>query len=251
MTNNSAVTLAAAGGPGAQLRTGTVVESSGSTVTVLVGATTFDASVVAPVGVVNPAVPPPGTYVVVGRQDSSWIVFGAILGASINLIDNGSFEADEPGNIPSGWVTYQGTGSIVPTVEAVTDAVTGTNILVVTTTSASANGIVYSSPVAVNAGDRMQLSVFVSGLYDAGVAETADAVLLALWFADDTALYPSTSSADTTVATASDVLPRLPWTSLSGTITAPVTGYMRLGLRNILDAGQELHWDFAVVRRIT
>jgi hypothetical protein len=250
MTNTSAVTLAAVNGPWAQLRTGTVVESSGSTVTVLVGATTFDASVVAPVGVVNPDVPPPGTYVVVGRQDSSWIVFGAILGASVNLITNGSFENDEPGNLPSGWIVYQGTGTIAPTVERAPDAVAGDNVLIVTTNTATANGIVYSSPVEVAAGDRMQLSVFVSGLYEAGAPETADAELLALWFDNETNLYPSTSSADTSVATATDVLPRLPWTGLSGTITAPVTGFMRLGLRSVLAASQELHWDFAVVRRI-
>lgn len=251
MTNLNPVVLAAKDGPWAQLRTGTVVESSGSTVTVLVGSTVFTASVVAPVGVVNPAVPPPGTYVVIGRQDASWIVFGSILGASVNLIDNGSFELDEPGSPPSSWVVYQGTGTIDPTVEAVEDAVAGNNILVVATSTATANGIVYSSPVDVTAGDRLQLSAFVSALYDAGVAEDADAVLLALWFASDTDLYPTTSSPDTTVATATDVVTRLPWTSLSGTITAPVTGVMRLGLRSILTGGQELHWDFAVVRRIT
>jgi hypothetical protein len=251
MTNSSALKLAAQGGPWAQLRTGVVVESAGSTVTVLVGATTFEASVVAPVGVVNPAVPPPGTYVVVGRQDSSWIVFGSILGASVNLIENGSFEEDEAGSTPSGWITYQATGTILPTVETVTDAVVGSNILVVTTSTATANGIVYSSPVDVNAGDRIQLSVFASALYDGGIPETADAELLALWFNTDADLYPTTSSPDTVVATAADVLPRPPWASLSGTVTAPVTGVMRLGLRSVLDAGQEMHWDFAVVRRIT
>lgn len=251
MTNQSSVLLAAKDGPWAQLRTGTVVEAAGSTVTVLVGATTFTASVVAPVGVVNPAVPPPGTYVVVGRQDASWIVFGSILGASVNLIQNGSFEDTEPGNPPTGWVIYQGSGTIDPTVEAVSDAVAGNNILVVATSTATANGIVYSSPIDVTAGDRIQLSVFTSALYDAGVAETADADLLALWFASDTDLYPTTSAADTVVASAVDVVTRPPWTSLSGTITAPVTGSMRLGLRSILAAGQELHWDFAVVRRIT
>lgn len=251
MTNQSAMTLASKDGPWAQLRTGTVVEASGSTVTVLVGATTFTASVVAPIGVVNPTVPPPGTYVVVGRQDSSWIVFGAILGASVNLILNGSFEDNEPGTVPTPWIVYQGTGSIDATVEEVRDAVAGNNILVVATSSASSNGIVYSSPIDVTAGDRLQLSVFVSALYDAGVAETADGVLLALWFNTDADLYPTTSSPDTVVATGTDVVSRPPWTPLSGTITAPVTGVMRLGLRSILDGGQELHWDFAVVRRIT
>lgn len=251
MTNTSALTLAAQDGPWAQLRTGTVVAASGSAVTVLVGATVFTASVVAPVGVVNPTVPPPGTYVVVGRQDSSWIVFGAILGASVNLIANGSFELDEPGNPPTGWTVYQGTGTIHASVEQVLDAVTGNHILAVTTSSATANGIVYSSPVFVTAGDRMQLSVFTSGLYGAGTPETADATLLALWFATETDLYPATSSADTTVASAANVLTRPPWASLSGTVTAPVTGWLRLGLRSQLAADQELDWDFAVVRRIT
>lgn len=251
MTNTSAVRLAAQNGPWAQLRTGTVVDASGSSVTVLVGATVFTASVVAPVGVVNPSVPPPGTYVVVGRQDSSWIVFGAILGASVNLIENGSFEETEPGNPPTSWTVHQVTGDTDATVEAVDDAVTGSNILIVTTNTATATSLVYSSPVNVTAGDRMQLSVFVSALYDPGVAEDADADLMALWFDSETDVYPATSAPDTVVATAADVVSRPPWTSLSGTITAPVTGVMRLGLRSVLAAGQELHWDFAVVRRIT
>ena len=153
--------------------------------------------------------------------------------------------------MPTDWIVYQGTGTIDPTVETVPDAVTGSNILVVATSTANANGIVYSSPVEVTAGDRIQLSVFASAEYDAGIPETATAVLLALWFNSEADLYPTTSAADTVVATAADLQVRPPWASLSGTVTAPVTGVMRLGLRSVLDAGQEVHWDFAVVRRIT
>ena len=252
MTNQSSIVLAAQDGPWAQLRTGTVVEATGSTVVVLVGAATFTASIIAPFGITDPstAVPPVGTLVAVGRQDSSWTVFGSVLGASGNLLLNGSFEDTPVGSPPDNWVLYNASGVAEALVTDIASPVAGTQVLAVTAITPPSVSIVYSSPVAVVAGERYQLSVFVGGEYAGTAAQDADAALLALWFADDTALYPTTASPDTTIASATDVIPSPPWTPLSGSVIAPVTGVLRLGLQSRVAADQTLLWDFATVRRL-
>jgi hypothetical protein len=250
MTNQSSIVLAAADGPWAQLRTGTVVEATGSTVVVLVGAATFTASIIAPFGISDPstAVPPVGTLVAVGRQDSSWTVFGSILGASGNLLLNGSFEDSPTGSPPDNWVLYNASGVAEALVENVGSPVAGTQVLAVTAITPPSISIVYSSPVEVTAGERYQLSVFAGAEYAGTAAQDADATLLALWFADDVALYPTTASPDTTIATATDVVPSPPWTPLSGSVLAPITGVLRLGLQSSVAADQTILWDFATVR---
>ncbi len=254
MTNLSSVTLAAKDGPWAQIRTGTIVSASGATAVVLVGATSFEASVLVPFGTADPtaATPLPGTLVAVARQDSSWIVLGQILGASGNLILNGSFEDSPAGEPPVDWILYEiaNTSAVVVTTD--TTPVAGSNVAAVSTVSAvAATSFLYSSPVQVAAGETMQLSAFVGAQYDETVAETADSALYALWFANDTNLYPTTSSADTLVASVTDVVPSPPWSPMSGQVVAPVTGFMRLGLRSSITEGQTLLYDFASVRRFT
>ncbi len=107
----------------------------------------------------------------------------------------------------------------------------------------------YSSPIAVNSGEVWSLSAFVGGDYGGG-AQTADAALVALWFANATNLYPTTSSADSVVTTYVDVPQYPPFQALSGNVTAPVSGFMRLALRSTLAAGQALVWDNAIARRV-
>lgn len=245
----SAMAIASQSGPWAQIRTGTIVEASGSTAVVLVGASTFTASVIAPFGVPTPEAPAVGTLVAVGRQDASWIVFGSVLGVSGNLILNGSFEDTPAGSFPQSWILYDVTNSSSATVAGVPSPVAGSNVLAVEAVTAPGTSIVYSSPVAVNAGEVYQLSVFVGADYDPSALMTADATLLALWFGDVADAYPTTSSPDTTVATATDVIESPPWTPLSGQVTAPVTGFLRLGLRSVVDVNQTLLYDFAVVRQ--
>lgn len=249
MSASSALILAAQDGPWAQIRTGTVVEASGSSAVVLVGASTFTASVVVPFGNATPEAPAVGTLVAVGRQDSSWIVFGSILGASGNLILNGSFEDSPAGAAPSDWTLANVTNTASATVEEVASPVAGANVLVVAPVTNPSTSIVYSSPVAVETGEVFQLSAFAGGSYDPVVAQTADASLLALWFANATDTYPTTSSPDTTVASATDVLESPPWTPLSGSVTAPVTGFMRVGLRSVVDSAQSMQWDFVTARQ--
>jgi hypothetical protein len=254
VTNTSAGFLAAQDGPWTQTRTGVVVEATGSTAIILVGATTFSASITVPFGVTDTsaAVPAPGTLVTVLRQDSSWTIIGQVFGVSNNLILNGSFEDSPPGSFPVNWNFYNISGSSDVSVVDNDSAVNGDQVLKVSTTDAlAAASYTYSSPVNVDIGDVIQLSVFVGAAYEEGTAETADAALYALWFANDTNLYPTTSSADTLIASANDVIPSPPWTPLSGQIAAPVTGVVRLALRSSIIGGQNLLFDFAFVRKIS
>lgn len=253
MTNTSAVTVAAKNGPWAQLRTGTIAQASGGTAVVVVGAASFEASILVPFGVIDPgaAVPPPGALVMVGRQDASWCVLGQILGTSGNLIENGSFEDSEDGSFPVGWQFTNVTGTSAVVVINDPNPVAGLNVAQVSTSDAAASSYLYSSPVDVLAGDVLQVAAFAGGRYDEGAAETADGQLYALWFANSTNLYPTTSSADTLIETGTDLPEVPPWTSLSGSVTAPVSGVMRLALRSSISSDQRVIWDFATVRKVT
>lgn len=253
MSSRTAALIAAQDGPWAQLRTGTVERASGGTAVVVVGATSFEASIIVPFGIDDPgaAVPAPGTLVMVGRQDASWAVLGRILGASGNLVTNGSFEDSLPGTFPEGWTLYDLTGLSSAEVVGDIGPVAGTNAVYITTASASGVSYLYSNPIAVDAGDVMQLSAFAGADYEDTSPVTADAALYALWFAEETDVYPTTSSADTLVDSATDIPQVLPWTPLSGSVTAPVTGYMRLALHTTIASDQGMYWDFAVARRFT
>jgi hypothetical protein len=253
MSSRTAQQIATQGGPWAQLRTGTVVEASGGTAIVVVGATTFPASIIVPFGVTNPgaAVPAPGALVLVGRQDASWAVLGQILGASGNLIENGSFEGSPPGTAPAGWTLYNVTGTAAAVVVDDVSPVAGSQAVSIGTASASSTSFLYSNPIAVNAGNTVQISAFASGRYEDGDPQTADASLYALWFLNDTDLYPTTSSPDTLVATATDLPQAPPWTPLSGSVVAPVSGFFRAALFTSITTDQSVLWDFAVGRRLT
>lgn len=253
MSSRTAMMLAAQDGPWAQLRTGTVVQASGGTAVVVVGATTFEASIIAPFGIADPgsAVPPAGALVMVGRQDSSWAVLGAVLGASGNLVPNGSFEDSPPGSEPLGWTLYALTGTGEATVTDEQAPVAGAHTVLVTTVSVNAHLYLYSGPIPVVEGDVLQLSVFASAVYEDGAPETSDVDLYALWFATDTDLYPDVSHPATQVDSVAN-LPAAPlWTPLSGTITAPVSGFLRVALRSDINVDQATLWDFAVARRVS
>jgi len=71
-----------------------------------------------------------------------------------------------------------------------------------------------------------------------------------LWFANSTNLYPTTSSADTVIVTATDLVQQPLYTTLSGTVSAPVSGYMRLALRSSTVGGQRIFWDNVIMRRV-
>lgn len=251
MSSRTAMLIAAQDGPWAQLRTGTVVQASGGTAVVVVGATSFEASIIVPFGVADPgsAVPAEGTLVMVGRQDSSWAVLGRVLGVSGNLVFNGSFELSGPGTDPEGWTLYAITGSAGAAVVGDVSPVAGTNAVAVTTVSATSTSYLYSNPIPVSAGDTFQVAGFAGGAYDDTATPTADASLYALWFANETDLYPTTSSPNLLIDAATDLPAAPPWTPLSGSVVAPVSGFMRVALFSSIAADQSVLWDFIVARR--
>ena len=96
-TNDTASEIAAAGGPYAQVRTGTVVSFATNQVLVSVGGSTFDAAYLR--GTVLAA----GDLVACLQQAGSWTVLGALAGVGANLLADGnpSFELSAPGSFPT------------------------------------------------------------------------------------------------------------------------------------------------------
>ena len=243
MVNQSAQLIASEGGPWAQVRTGTVSSANDNSASIVVGGTSFLASFI------SPYQPEPGHLVAVIRQDSSWIILGRIAGSGANEITNGSFEADPDGAFPSNWNQFDITSASAITVQISPNAVDGVNVAEVFTAAVSAESYLYSSPVSVITGDSLSLSVYVGAVLGGNPYVPVNAALYALWFANDVDLYPTTSSADTLVDSVTDVPVAPPMTPLSGTVVAPVTGFMRLALRSTVADTTGLDWDFAIVRR--
>ena len=242
MVNSTAQLIASDGGPWAQVRTGTISSANENSAVIVVGGTAFTASFI------SPYEPEPGELVAVIRQDSSWIILGRIAGSGANEISNGSFEADPDGAFPTDWNQYDITSASAVTVDLNENAVDGSNVATVFTASASAESYLYSSPVAVTAGDILSVSVYVGAVLGDNPYVQVDAALYALWFANSTDLYPTTSSADSLVDAVTSVPVLPPFTPLSGNVTAPVTGFMRLALRSTVADTTGLAWDFAIVR---
>lgn len=250
-TNTGTPTLSASSGPPAQVRTGTVAAATKGSVTILVGGTTFQASYVLPFGQEATAANMPivGTLVSVVRQDATWQCLGRIAGAGENLIDNGSFEETGVGTFPQDWILYNlvGTSSAVVMDDFAVDG--GNSALVLSNSAASGQSFLYSTPAAVTAGEKFSLSAYAGASYGANSPVAVDASLYALWFSNDTNLYPTTSSADSLIATATNVVQAPPFTPLSGTVTAPVTGFVRLALRSTVADTTGMLWDFAILRK--
>ena len=101
------------------------------------------------------------------------------------------------------------------------------------------------------AGDQFTLSAYVGAQQGPSSPSPVDASLYALWFANETNLYPTTSSADTLVAGPLTNVPTAPpFTPLSGTVTAPVTGAMRVALRSVANNDSSLLWDLITAREV-
>lgn len=251
MTNSSSQVLASSDGPFAQIRTGTIATASLGTATVVVGGTSFQASYVVPFGVTPSAatLPQSGDLVSVVRQDASWQIIGRIAGAGPSLIENGSFEETPTGSFPEPWTLYD----IVSASQAIVvdgPTVDGNQAVQINAdTAATAQSYLYSSPAAVDAGDVVSLSVYVGAVFGPETPVPVDADLYALWFANDTDLYPVTSSADSLIESTTDVPEAPPFTPLSGSVVAPVTGFVRLALRSTVAGATGLLWDFATLRR--
>lgn len=230
-------------------RIGVVTLATANSMFVNIGDTVVEVAFLLPFTATAASPPPAGTVVQVMRQDMSWVAVGRILGAGINSVLNPSFEDSEPGSPPANWQMADVSGASFVMVKDVVNAPEGDFAARVQSDQSSVHYL-YSAPIAVNVGDQWSLGAFVGGDYGGGV-ETADASLDALWFANDTNLYPTTSAAASTAATRVDVPQYPPFQTLSGTVTVPAaTFFMRVALKSTLAAGQALVYDNVTARRV-
>lgn len=229
-------------------RIGVVTLATTNSMFVDVGGTVMEVAFLAPFtsGTIVP--PAAGTVVHLVRQDASWIATGAVIGTGSNSVLNPSFEESVPGSFPAQWQTYNISGSSTVSVVDIVDAPDGDFAARVYSAVASVHYL-YSSPIAVQAGETWSLSAFAGGDYGGGPT-TADAAIVGLWFANSTDLYPTTSSADALVTSDLDLPQYPPFHALFQTVAVPVTGFMRVALRSTLAAGQALVWDSVVARRV-
>lgn len=234
-------------GPFTQSRIGTVVTATPNSMTVDVGGTAMDVAFIAPfvAGAVTP--PAVGSVVQLIRQDSSWVAVGRVIGAGSNSVLNPSFEGSLPSSFPSKWFASDISGLSTVQVVDIVGAPDG-DFAAKVYSGAAADHYLYSSPIPVTAGDVWSLSASVGGDYG-GNFETADAKIDAMWFANSTDLFPTVSSPSITVDTEVDVPQYPPFRSMFGNVTAPVSGFMRVGLRSTLNADQALVWDRVIGRR--
>lgn len=238
--------VASQGGPWAQMRTGTVVSFTPNEAVVNVGGQSFTAAYL------ESATLETGGLVAVLNWGATWLILGQYAGVGPNLLaaGNPSFEDGAAGALPPLWVQYNVSGSAGITTEATPTAPDGDKVARVwSPTGAASVSYLYSQPIRVQSGWQFSVSAYVGGDYDPAAVPAADAALVGLWFANATNLYPTTSSADTVIVSATDVAQAPPYTAISGTVTAPVNGYMRLALRSTVSGTQALRWDGVIVRR--
>lgn len=231
-----------------ELRTGTVVSVNPFFVMVDVGGTVIDAAYV------RESRPPSGVMVTVLRQGASWFVLGTSSATGGNGILNGSFEELGPDGLPANWVYYNvtNTASWAATGDPLAISDGGTVLEVVPLTSATSTSITYSSPVNVVPGQTVELAVYANGYYPSQNINTSGVQLRALWFTDAATLYPTTSAADTLIASAAGIVQsETLMTSLYGTAVVPAaTNVVRLGLRSVVADGAGIHYDYATLRVI-
>lgn len=229
-------------------RIGVVSIATANSLFVNVGDTVIEAAFLLPFTAGSASPPPTGTVVQIVRQAMSWVAVGRVVGVGTNPIVNPSFELSVPGSPPASWQQADVSGASFATVQDIVGAPEGSFAARVQSGTSSVHYL-YSSPIAVNTGDTWTLGAFVGGDY-LGAPETADADLGALWFANDTNLYPVTSAADSTAASTSNVPQYPPFQPLSGTVVVPAaTFFMRVALKSSLVAGQALLWDNITARR--
>lgn len=227
--------------------TGEVLSISSTTLTVLVRGVTITAAYGR--GQVFTA----GDLVLCGRQDASWFALYALAGVGTNQVLNPSFEIDGTRTgTPTNWTTFAISGAASVSTQQTGYAPSGLYELVVASGGAISDTFVYSSPISVVPGQVWALSALAAAIYPPGAPFDADIALYALWFANDTNLYPTTSAADTNVAQVNNIGPAPTHTSVSGNVTVPVGAvYMRVALRSILAVGITEVWDSVVGRRIS
>lgn len=234
----------------AEFMTGEILSISATTLTLLVrGVTITSAYIDTGTGVTLRV----GDLVLAGRQDASWFTLGRLAGVGTNSVVNPSFEVDGTRTgTPTGWTTYAISGTATVSTQQTGYAPSGLYELVVASGGVVTDTFVYSSPISVVPGQVWSLSALAAAIYPAGAPFDADIALYALWFANDTNLYPTTSAADTNVAQVNNIGPAPTHTSVSGNVTVPGgAAYMRVALRSILNVAITEVWDSVVSRRIS
>lgn len=234
-------------GPYAQFRTGTVVSFATNQAVVNIGGSTF------PAAYLRGATFTAGDLVYVSHQMGSWVIHGALAGVGANLLaaGNPSFEDSASGTDPVLWFSADVSGVSTAIVQEVAGAPDGTQVASVgTANTAAAVHYLYSQPIQVQSGWQFSVSASAAGEYQSSDAATADAALVGLWFANEIDLYPTTSAADTVIVSANDLVQQPLYTTLSGSVSAPVTGFMRLALRSSTSGLQRVFWDSVILRRI-
>lgn len=236
-------------GPFTQSRIGTVVLATPNSMFVDVGGTVMEVAFLLPFTATAASPPAAGTVVQLVRQDASWVATGRVVGAGSNSVLNPSFEDSGPGAQPALWFSADASGVSTALVVDVVGAPEGDFAARVYSDQTSVHYL-YSSPIPVNTGDTWSLGAFVGGDYSGG-AQTADAELDALWFANATDLYPTVSAPPSTLDTATDVPQYPPFQTLSGNVVVPAaTFFMRVALQSNLAAGQALVWDMITARKV-
>lgn len=234
------------------LRTGTVQGVDPFLATVDVGGTVIRAAYV------KQSEPPVGDVVAVMRQNASWFVVGTTSVSGGNSVQNPSFEDVNEDQTPTLWTLYNisGTSSMqalydpdesVPGL----DGNAGNVLAVGPVGGASSSSFVYSAPIGVAPGQEWELSTYVNGAYSGQNPDTTDVSLRALWFANATDLYPTTSAADSTIASITDITEEESMQIMRGTVTVPAGGtFMRVGLRTGAMAYTGAHFDFVTARQV-
>jgi len=236
---DNAIPYAAEGG------VGTVVAVSSTTLTILARGITF------PAAYTRSYTPVVGDLVYFNRQDASWIVIDALAGVGPNQVFNFSFEDGPPGTIPDGWFIANLSGAATATGVVTGYAPLGSRELSVNAGGAVQDTYVYSSPIPVAPGQTWAISALASATYPPATVPSADAALYALWFVNNTNLYPTTSAADTLVAQVNDVGPDASHSSVSGSVVVPAaTNYLRVATRSMSAASISVLWDAVIARRI-
>lgn len=193
-----------------------------------------------------------GDLVALGRENATWLVLGALAGVGPNSVVNPSFEQDgTTTGVPSHWRLFSIAGAATASAQATGFAVDGTYELVVASGTAAQDTYVYSDPIAVAPGQQWSVSAFATASYPPAAPTDADIALYGLWFANDTNLYPTTSSADTLIAQVNNIAAAPQHTSVSGTVTVPGgANFMRVATRSMAVASISMIWDLVTARRI-
>lgn len=230
-------------------RTGTVIVVDPMKATVDVGTTVIRAAYA------RQSEPEVGDTVAILRQGASWFVLGTTSVSGGNPVQNPSFEEIDESGKPVGWTLYNITNtSVYSSVYAPEEAPEGAYVLeVMPTPGVAGTSFVYSRPIAVVPGQVWELAAHVNGYYPSSTnVDTSDPSLQALWFANATDLYPTTSDTNDVADSIANITEEDVMTVIRGQVTVPAGGvFMRVAMGLGALAGAGAHFDFVTARQVS